>query len=296
MQVAFLGLGKMGSAVARHLIKAGHDLTVWNRTASHAEALRAVGANIAASPVEAVTRAEVVFTMVMDDAALESVILESGSLKSMQPGSIHVSLSTISVALSNRLTDAHRASGTHFAAAPVFGRPNVAEEGKLWTVVAGDSQLIEKIRPLLDTFSRGVTVVSQKPSAAHALKLGGNFLITGMIASVSESLVYAEALGIEPALFLEAVNNALFRSPFYESYGKIMLHPPEIPGGTIALGEKDVHLFREAAAGAGIRTELADLFEVNFQKAIEAGMKDQDWAAGYYRLAQSMSEITSDLR
>jgi 3-hydroxyisobutyrate dehydrogenase-like beta-hydroxyacid dehydrogenase len=295
MQIAFLGLGKMGSAITRHLLKAGHKLIVWNRSVSHTEPLRAEGASVAASASEAVAQAEVAFTMVIDDRALESIIVESGAIKAMQPGSIHVSLSTISVPLSNRLTDAHRASGTHFAAAPVFGRPNVAEEGRLWTVTAGEPEVIGKIRPLLDSFSRGVTVVSEKPSAAHALKLGGNFLITAMIASLSESLVFAEALGIEPALFLETVNNALFRSPFYEAYGKIMLHPPENPGGTIALGEKDVRLFREAADSAALKTQLADLFEANFQKAIEAGMKDQDWAAGYYRLTQGMSRMATDL-
>ncbi len=296
MQIAFLGVGKMGSAIAGHLFKAGHNLTVWNRTASHAEPLKEHGASVAASPAEAVGHAEIVFSMVIDDAALQSVIFESGAIKAMQPNSIHVSLSTISVALSNRLTDAHRAGGTHFAAAPVFGRPNVAEEGRLWTVTAGEPQVVEKIRPLLDSFSRGVTVVSHKPSAAHALKLGGNFLITAMIASVSETLVYAEALGIDPALFLETVNNALFRSPFYEAYGKVMLHPPDHPGASIAVGEKDICLFREAAASGGVKTELADIFEANLQKAIETGMKDQDWAAGYYRFVQSMSGATSDLR
>jgi 3-hydroxyisobutyrate dehydrogenase-like beta-hydroxyacid dehydrogenase len=296
MQIAFLGLGKMGCAIARHLLKAGHNLTVWNRTASHAEPLGTLGATVAASPSEAVAHADVTFTMVMDDAALESVIIESGAIKAMQADSIHVSLSTISVALSNRLTDTHRAAGTHFAAAPVFGRPNVAEEGRLWTVTAGELAVIEKIHPLLDSFSRGITVVSEEPSAAHALKLGGNFLITAMIASVSESLVFAGALGIDPALFLETVNNALFRSPFYEAYGKVMLNQPEQPGATIALGEKDLRLLREAASSAGVKTQLADLFESNFQKAIEAGMKDQDWAAGYYRLVQGMSSTASDLR
>ena len=296
MQVAFLGLGKMGTAIVRHLVKAGHSLTVWNRTASHAEPLKALGAAVAGSPSEAVAHADVVSTMVIDDPALESLIFDSGVIKAMRPESIHISLSTISVSLSDRLTEAHRAAGTHFAAAPVFGRPNVAEEGRLWVVTAGEPAVIEKIRPLLESFSRGVTVVSTKPSAAHALKIGGNFLITAMIASVSESLVFAEALGIEPALFLETINNALFRSPFYEAYGKIMLNPPEVPGGTIALGEKDLRLFREAAASAGIKTQLADIFETNLQKAIEAGMKDRDWAGGYYQLVQGMSGVTSDLR
>ena len=289
MQIAFLGLGKMGSAVARHLLGAGHDLTVWNRTPSRAEDLKAYGAELAASASEAVAGAEVVFTMVIDDPALEAVVFKAGVLKAMQPQSIHVSLSTISVALSGRLTQAHQAAGTHFVAAPVFGRPNVAEEGRLWTVTAGNPPIIARIQPLLQTFSRGVTVVSETPSSAHALKLAGNFLITAMIASLSETLVYAEALGIEPALFLETVNNALFRSPFYEAYGKIMLHPPDHPGATIAVGEKDVRLFREAAESAHVKTALADLFEETLLRAIEAGMKDQDWAGGYYRHVRSMT-------
>ncbi len=289
MRIAFLGLGKMGRAVARHLLNAGHELTVWNRTPQNAEQLKALGAKAAETPSEAVAQSEVVFTMVMDDAALEAIVFDAGLIKAMQPHSIHASLSTISVNLSNRLTDAHRAAGTHFAAAPVFGRPNVAEDGRLWTVTAGEVQVVEKIRPLLETFSRGVTVVSETPSAAHALKLGGNFLITAMIASLSEGLVYAEALGVEPRVYLDTINSALFQSPFYKAYGQIMLDPPEHPGGTIALGEKDIRLFREAAKSANVKTELADLFEANFQKAIEAGMKDEDWAAGYYRLSQSMT-------
>ena len=293
MRIAFLGLGKMGSAIARQLLNAGHELTVWNRTPASAEQLKGLGAKPAAIPSEAVAHAEVVFTMVMDDAALQSIVFDAGLLNAMRPESIHVSLSTISVKLSNQLTEAHRAAGTLFAAAPVFGRPNVAEEGRLWTVTAGEAQAIDKIRPLLETFSRGVTVVSEKPSAAHALKLGGNFLITGMIASLSEGLVYAEALGIEPHVYLETINNALFQSPFYQAYGKIMLDPPEHPGGTIAIGEKDIRLFREAAKSAEVKTELADLFEANFQRAIDAGMKDEDWAAGYYRLAQSMTDSVS---
>jgi len=289
MRIAFLGLGKMGSAVARQLLKAGHELTAWNRTAAQAEPFGKLGATVAWSPSEAVACSEVAFTMVMDDAALEDVMFTANALKAMPSAGIHVSLSTISVRLSDRLTEAHRAQGSEFAAAPVFGRPNVAEEGRLWTAVAGAPATIAKIRPLLNTFSRGVTVVSEKPSSAHALKLGGNFLITAMIASLSEGLVYAEALGIEPGTFLDTINSALFQSPFYQSYGKIMLDPPQHPGGTIALGEKDIRLFREAARSARVQTPLADTFEESFRRAIEAGMKDEDWAAGYYRLMESIT-------
>ena len=286
MRIAFLGLGKMGSAVARHLLEAKHELTVWNRTRGRAEALGKRGAIVADMPEDAVANADVVFTMVMDDAALEEVLYKGDALKGMMPGAVHVSLSTLSVALSERLTVMHRAEHLAFVAAPVFGRPNIAEEGKLATVVAGETAAVEKVKPLLGSFSRSVTVIGDKPSLAHALKLGGNFLITAMIAGLSESFVYAEALGLDPKVFLETVNAALFRSPFYESYGRVMLNPPETPGSTIALGEKDVRLFREAAEAAKVRTPLAEEFKAQFDRAIDEGKKDEDWAAGYYHLVR----------
>lgn len=289
MRIAFLGLGNMGGAIARHLIGAGHALTVWNRTPERAQRLRSAGAAMAESPSQAVAGAEAVFTMLMDDAALIQVVYESGLLTAMAAGSIHVSLSTISVELSDRLTADHRAQGQDFVGSPVFGRPNVAEEGKLWTVAAGAGQSIAAIKPLLESFSRGVTIVSERPSSAHALKLGGNFLITAMIASLSEGLVFAQASGIEPKLFMETVNSALFRSPLYEAYGRIMLDPPKQAGGSIAIGDKDMRLFREAAHGVGVETPLGDTFAEHLQRAVEAGMKNEDWAEGYYRLAKSVT-------
>jgi 3-hydroxyisobutyrate dehydrogenase-like beta-hydroxyacid dehydrogenase len=293
MRIAFLGLGQMGGAIAGHLLRAGHQLTVWNRTLERARELESAGAKVAASPADAARNSDIVFTMVMDDAALHQVVYEGGLMEAMQPAMIHVSLSTISVALSGQLTADHRARGQDFVASPVFGRPNVAAEGKLWTVAAGASTSIEMVRPLLNSFSRGITIVSENPSSAHALKLGGNFLITAMIASLSEALVFAEASGIEPALFLETVNSALFRSPFYEAYGKLMLHPPANPGGTVAIGEKDTRLFREAAQSAGVETPLGDSFAANWNRAIEAGMRDEDWAAGYYKLTRKLTATKS---
>lgn len=289
MRIAFLGLGKMGFPIAGHLIQAGHELSVWNRTHSRAEPLRKRGARIADSAAQAVRGAEVAFTTMFDDAALEEVLFSDGVLEALNAGSVHVSLSTISVALSDRLTEAHRERGQSFVAAPVFGRPNVAEEGKVATAAAGAPDAVARVRPLLETFSRQVTVISEKPSAAHAMKLGGNFLITAMIASLSESLVYGEALGIAPKVFLEMANTALFRSPFYESYGKLMLNPPEHAGGTIELGDKDLRLFREAAESAQVKTPLADEFGALLDRAMEAGMKDEDWAGGYYKLVRDVT-------
>lgn len=291
MRIAFLGLGKMGSSMAKFLIGAGHELTVWNRTRAHAQPLEKLGAKVAGTPAAAVADAGVVMTTLFDDAALEEVLFKGGALKGMMPGAVHVSLSTISVALSDRLTVLHKAAKLTFVGAPVFGRPDVAEAGKLFTVVAGEAKAVETVKPLLETFSRSVKVVGDKPSAAHAVKLGGNFLIAAMIASLSEGLVYAEALGVDPKLFFSTVNEALFRSPFYEAYGKVMLELPTQPGATIALGEKDVRLFREAAQGAKLRTPLADELNARLEYAIEEGMKDADWPVAYYQLARDQKEI-----
>lgn len=287
MRIAFLGLGQMGGAVAGLLLKRGYDLTVWNRTASAAEALAKEGATVAATPALAVADAEVVFTMVHDDAALESILFEQGALAAIAAGATHISLSTVSPALADRLDQEHTAHGQGFIASPVFGRPSVAAEGKLWLVIAGKDELITQLLPVLDTFSRGYTVVGDKPSAAVAVKVGGNFLITAMIASLSEGMVFAEAHGIAPALYLEAVNSALFQSPFYTNYGKVMLHPPEHPAATISLGIKDMRLFREAAKETGTRTPLADIFQQQLHAARDAGLGDADWAAGYYQQTQS---------
>jgi 3-hydroxyisobutyrate dehydrogenase-like beta-hydroxyacid dehydrogenase len=290
MKLAFLGLGRMGSAIAGLLVKSGEDVTVWNRTHSRAEELGHNGAKVASTAVDAIAGAGIVFTMLMDDASLEEVLHGGKVIESLGRGAIHVSMSTLSVALSKKLTEEHARRGQHFVAAPVFGRPHIAEAGKLWIAVGGAPEPVEKVRPLLERCGRGITVVGEHPWSAHALKLGGNFLITAMIAALSESFVYAEAQDVEPATFIDTVNKALFQSPFYEMYGKIMLAPPETPGATMAVGEKDTRLFREAAEAEQVKTPLADLFLENFHRAFEVGMKDADWAAGYLRLQRGSSK------
>jgi len=287
MQIAFLGLGKMGVAIARRLLASGHPLTVWNRTEDKARDLAAHGATIASSPAEAVAGADVVFTMLFDDSAHEDVLFGRGAaLSAMKAGALHISLSTISVALSERLTAEHARHGQQFVAAPVFGRPNVAEEGRLWIVIAGEEEPVQQARPLLNPLARGISVVGAEPRQAHALKLGGNFLISAMIHSLGEAFVYAEAQGIAPEAFLEAVNQALFQSPFYAAYGKVMLHPPDQPGATVELGAKDLHLLREAAASRQVRLSLADNLAEIFAEAQKAGLGQTDWAVGQYRMAQ----------
>ncbi len=278
--MTFLGLGQMGSGVAKLLLARGYDVTVWNRTADSAEALGKEGATVAATPALAVADAEVVFTMVHDDAALESILLEQGGLAAIPAGATHVSLSTISPALADRLDGEHAQRRHRFVASPVFGRPAIAAEGKLWLAIAGKEEVVTPLLPVLDTFSRGYTIVGEKPSTALAVKIGGNFLITAMIASLSEGMVFADAHGIAPELYLETVNSALFQSPFYANYGKVMLDPPEQAAATVSLGVKDMRLFREAAKETSTRTPLADIFQQQLNAAYDAGLGEVDWAAG----------------
>jgi 3-hydroxyisobutyrate dehydrogenase-like beta-hydroxyacid dehydrogenase len=289
--LAFLGLGQMGAPIARLLLAQGHNVTLWNRDRGKADAIQSGSSHVATSPQDAVSNAAVVFTMLADDAATEAVLFGSsdheGFLDALPPGAIHVTLSTISVALARRITAAHQERGQHHVGAPVFGRPAIAEAGKLWIVASGADEVLAQVRTVLASVSRGLTVVSREPWQAHALKLGGNLMITSMNQTLAEAFVYAESQGIPPALFHQAVNSALFQSQLYENYGKIILNPPETPGATVSLAIKDTRLAREAAAAAGIRMRLADYFADVLHRAKEAGFADEDWAVGQYRIAQS---------
>lgn len=288
MKIAFLGLGAMGTPMVRHLVGAGHDVTVWNRSRARAEALS--GVTVAETAAEAAQDAETVLTSLFDDAAHENVLLGAGGvLDAMAKGTLHVSLSTISVALSERLEAEHARRGLRYVAAPVFGRPNVAEAAKLWIVVAGGSEDIARARPLLEPLSRDISVVGHAPHQAHALKIGGNFLISTMIYSLSEAFVFAQAEGIDPAAFLEAVNSALFQSPFYAAYSNVMFNPPEVKGATIALGVKDLSLFRKAAEARGVELGLAEHLAGVLNTAQQRGWSAEDWAAGIYKTAQALA-------
>lgn len=291
MKIGFLGLGAMGTPMALRLLAAGHELAVWNRTEGRTEPLLREGAIAAGTPAEAELGADVVITMLFDDGAHEEVLFgANGLMDALSPGTLHISCSTISVALSERLTAEHAKRGIDFVAAPVFGRPSVAEQGRLWIVLAGEENAVAKARPVLEPMSRGISVVGREPRHAHALKLGGNFLISAMIHSLSESFVYAASQGLDPLVFADTVNSALFQSPYYAAYYNVMLHPPEVPGASLDVGEKDLRLLREAAAARGTHLSLADSLAEIFAEARKNGLAEEDWAVAQYRAAQLRSQ------
>jgi 3-hydroxyisobutyrate dehydrogenase-like beta-hydroxyacid dehydrogenase len=294
MKLGFLGLGKMGTPMVRRLLAAGHVITVWNRSRDRAEALASEGAHVVSTPAEAAQGQDAILSSLKDDASHEEVFFGSdgqgGLVETLEPGQLHISLSTLSVALSRRFTLEHAKRGQQFVGAPVFGRPNVAADGHLWIAVAGADEAIEKARPALEPLSRGITVVGKEPWQAHALKLGGNFMIASVIQTLSEAMVFASSQGIDPEIFFTTVNSALFQSPFYENYAKVMLHPPEQPGATIHLGAKDTRLFREAGNDSGFDSGLAAYLASQLNTAVEAGLGEGDWPVSQYRTVQKTAQ------
>ena len=284
----------MGSAMVRRLLASGYSVTVWNRTLATAKPLAAEGAKVVTEASEAARGCDVLLTMLFDDAAHEQTLLtEAGALEALPAGSLHVACGTISVGLSQRLAAAHAGRGHQFVAAPVFGRPNVAADGKLWIVAAGEGAALERAEPVLTALSRGISLVGSEPHQAHAVKLAGNFMINLMIQAMSEAVVFAEGQGIDPATMLETVNAALFQSPFYATYARLLLSPPDPPGATLRLGLKDVTLFLEAAGSCGLKPEVAAVIAARLRTAAESGLGEADWAAGMLAAARTAAGTAS---
>lgn len=281
MRVAFLGTGRMGRPMAAHLLEAGHELAVFNRTRGRAEPLQEAGAQLAASPADAAREAEVLVTMLADDAAVEYTVLgASGALATLPTGAVHLSMSTISGRLSSRLAREHEAVGQRYVSAPVFGRPAAAESGDLWILAAGDADAIERCRPLMDVMGQGILELGPDPRTANLVKVAGNFLLSSMIEALSESMTLLRKDGVDPTRFLEIVNDHLFRSPVYGGYGGLIARGSYEPAGfSLRLGLKDTRLVLEAADEREVPMPQASLVRDRFVTAVARGMGDLDWAA-----------------
>lgn len=287
MRIGFLGTGVMGTPIGLRLIAAGHELAVWNRSEGRTKPLIHEGAIAAGTPAEAELGADAVVTMLSDDEAYEHVLFgPNGLADALSPGGLHISCSTISVALSRRLTAEYANRGIHFVAAPVFGSPGLAAEGQLWVTVAGADAAVNRALPLLEAFARGITIVGNEPRQAHAVKLGGSFLVNAAIHSLSEALVFAEHQRIDPETFFESVNKALFQSPVYAACAAAMLHPPGHADTSIEQCAHELRLLREAAAFSQTRLSLADKLAEIFAEARRLGPPPQDCILALRRIAK----------
>lgn len=280
MNIAFIGLGNMGEGMARQLLRAGHRLTVYNRTRAKTAALEREGAAVAVTPAAAVERADAAFTMLSDDGALRAVVFGDDGLAAALPRSaVHVGSSTISVALSKELAQAHDERGQSYVAAPVLGRPEAAASKRLWIMAAGKPEALRRVRPLLEVLGRGVSVMGDEPWQANLTKIAANFLISAMLEALAESSALVRKSGLDEQAFLQVVD-ALFASPVYASYGRILAERRFEPAGfRLELGLKDTTLALSSAHETAVPMPLAALVHDHYLSAVAHGRGNADWAA-----------------
>ncbi|MCC8193689.1 MAG: NAD(P)-dependent oxidoreductase [Deltaproteobacteria bacterium] len=276
MKLAFLGLGRMGQGMAARLAGIGHDLTVYNRGVEKTVPLEKLGAKVAQTPADAVAGAEIVFTILANDEALQSV-MDEAVLTAMAPGGVHVSMSTVSTRLAATLAKTHKAAGRVYLACPVFGRPDVAAAGALRLCLAGPAAGRETVKPLLARFGE-VTDFGDDPVAAHAVKLAGNFMIATVIETLGEAFTLLEKNNASPETFYDLISNAMFACPMVRNYGRILLDGEfDTAGFTAELGAKDVRLIRDAARMSETPMPLAAVLEERFTRILARGWDAKDW-------------------
>ena len=279
MKIGFVGLGRMGGHVAENLLKAGHQVTVWNRSPAPVQALVAKGAVAAKTPEEAL-QGEAVFSMLSNDAVMREVGFAGPLLAKAAKGLIHVNMATISAALAAELQAAHKAAGLSYISAPVFGRPDMAAAAQLVIVAGGEAAAIATMQPVFDAISARTVPVGAEAEKANLFKIAGNFMIASEMQATGEAFALLRKGGVDPALFHDVLAGRLFTGAVFKNYGLMVLNRQYEPAGfALTLGLKDVNLAREAAGGLGMTLPTAELLKTNYDQAVSWGWKDHDWSA-----------------
>jgi 3-hydroxyisobutyrate dehydrogenase-like beta-hydroxyacid dehydrogenase len=276
MKIGFIGLGSMGRGMALNLAKAGHDVLAWNRSPLDAATLSPV--TLVKTPLEAL-QAEVVFTMLSDDAAIRDVLLSPGILSGGRPGLIQVLTATISPEFAQELAEKHEALGFDYVAAPVFGTPDVAASGNLNIMVAGKQDAIARITPLLDILGKRTFVMGDRPAQANISKIAGNMMLTMAIEALAEGLAMTKGYGVQAEDFLGLMLQTQFACRAYENYGRRISEGNFDPGFKMSLGLKDLRLAVAAATSAGASTPMLSAVRERMGAAVDAGLGERDWSA-----------------
>ena len=278
MKIGFIGLGRMGGHVAANLLKAGHQVTVWNRSQEPVQALVAKGAVAAKTPEDAL-QGDAIFSMLSNDQVMRDLGLAGPLLEKAAKGLIHVNLATISVAFAKELAAAHAKAGLGYISAPMFGRPEMAEAAQLVLVAGGDDAALKTMQPVFDKIGAR-TVPVDAPEKANLFKIAGNFMIAAELESIGEAFALLRKGGVDPSLFHDVMSGRLFTGAVFKSYGTMILnHTYEPAGFALTLGLKDVNLARSAAEGLGVTMPTADVLKKHYDEAIAWGWQDRDWAA-----------------
>lgn len=276
--VTVVGIGGMGAPVARNLLAAGYAVSVWNRSPERLSPLTDAGASAVEDPL-GLFRQGPVLSLLADDAAFREVF-DDAVLEAAPDGAVHVNLATVSPELARQEERRHSRYGIAYLAAPVFGRVEVAEAGRLNVVAAGEPSALSRALPLLEAISTRVWAVGDDPATANIVKVAGNAMIASAIQSLAEAVSLGERSGLPAERLVEILTSTVFPGPVYSSYGALMAEGSYEPAGfTTTLGRKDVDLARRAAADAGLRLPVADVVSELLGEAIGAGRGRQDWAS-----------------
>ncbi|WP_176085682.1 NAD(P)-dependent oxidoreductase [Martelella sp. HB161492] len=273
LNIALIGLGHMGRAIAVHLAETGAcKVSAWNRSGVTLDGVAVLG-----DPVDAFD-ADVVITMLSDDDAIRAALLDSGALEKAGKSAIHIVMSTISTGFAAELTGLHARLGLEFLMAPVFGRPDVAAAGKLNIIAAGDAAVIARARPVLDLIGQKTYVVGERPEMASAVKLSGNAMLVNAVEAMAEAAAISETHGVSRAAFLDIMLNTLFSAPVYKGYGAKIISGDDSVGFTLTLAAKDIRLAL-AAAGSDADVPLIALLRDRIAQGIDEGRGNEDLAA-----------------
>jgi 3-hydroxyisobutyrate dehydrogenase-like beta-hydroxyacid dehydrogenase len=280
MRIGFVGLGHMGTAMAANLVKAGHDVSVFNRTSGKSSSLIELGAREAAN-LAAVCDGEVVITMLANDDAVSDITLGAGGIIAhLLKGGIHLSMSTIGVALSKRLAMAHAQAGQRYVAAPVFGRPDMAAAAKLFIIAAGDPGAVDECKPLFGALGQKTSRIGAEASAANLVKLTANFLQASVIESLGEAIALIGKAGIDRRAYVNLLTSTIFTSPAYTIFGPLIAAGTFGPAAFAApLGYKDIRLALAAAESLRVPMPLASLLHDRFLRLFAQGGENLDWSA-----------------
>ena len=277
--IGFIGLGRMGTAMAQNLLQQGVAMRVFNRTTAKAEPLVAAGAAAAKTPEDAVATGGIVLTMLADDAAVEEAAFgPAGFGPRLGKGGVHVSMSTIAPATAQRLADLHAAQGSVYLATPVFGRPDAAAAAKLWICLSGDTAAKKRVQPLLNHLGQAVLDFGDSPTDAHVVKLCGNFMIAAAVEAMAEAFTLLEKAGVNKPAAAGFLCDQLFASPIYRNYGRLIadVHHNEVLF-ELLLGLKDLRLVRQTADTMHTPMPLASLAFDRLQSAVAKGRGGLDW-------------------
>jgi 3-hydroxyisobutyrate dehydrogenase len=279
MQIAVLGTGLMGAPIAANLAAAGHEIRVWNRTRAKAEPLADRGATVADSPAAAVDGAEIVLTMLNDGAAVTETM--NAAAEALPHHAVWIQASTVGIEATDDHIAQARSLGLEFVDAPVLGSVKPAAEGKLVVLAAGAEELRDRVQPVFDVIGARTMWVGEA-GAATRLKLVANSWVLALTAAVGEAVSLAEASGLDPKLFLEAVSGGAMDCAYLQMKGNAIIERSFPPAFTVQNALKDAMLVNEAAVRAGVQLDVAQASAARLNRAVTRGHGDEDMAASYY--------------